>query len=187
MILKKLIKNALLPCLILASATHAHALTWNWSFAGEEGQFETDGASHAAGTYTLSNFSVTASVLGNTIGSTLSGAYTMSGFSTLPPYLMEWDGSSVTKWISSGVNSFDWWVFGEVASSGHYFFGWETTNINNPGHATFYPFNADTNNPSYRVSVVPAREAPKVPDSGSTVLLLALSGLGMLALKKRFS
>ncbi len=53
--------------LLIATNSRADQI-WIWSFANERGTFLTDGTASVPGTYTLIDFSVTASSAGGTIG-----------------------------------------------------------------------------------------------------------------------
>jgi hypothetical protein len=99
----------LLTVLILtALACSAHAaIEWTWTNTGtgtEQGTFITDGALVGnlapAGTYTVIDYSVTASAYGAPIGSVSSGEY----FINQPDIGFDWDGSAPTVfWRSSGT------------------------------------------------------------------------------------
>jgi hypothetical protein len=109
---------------------------WDWSFASETGQFQTDGFGSAPGTYVLIDFSVTSSSTGGTIGSLAGGAYSTPILSTSEPFSFVWDGTQVTQWLHSGLNGFDWWVFADVANPPEaYFFGSEIGSVNDPTRA----------------------------------------------------
>lgn len=143
--MKKLMKKILIVTAVMAIggfglAEKANAnIIWNWSFASEAGQFVTDGDSPIAGTYTMMDFSVTSSATGGTLGSLSGGNYATNAFSTYQPFSFDWDGSEVTKWNSEGFNTFDWWVFRDVAiPNQYYFFGWDTGNINDVTRGAHY-------------------------------------------------
>ncbi len=75
--------SALALVVSLIGVTKSEAsLIWSWSFAGETGQFVTDGVTPDPGIYTLEDFIVTSSSAGGTIGSIRSGEYSASGFGT---------------------------------------------------------------------------------------------------------
>jgi len=116
---------------------------WDWSFEGETGTFMTDGAAPGGvappGTYDLLDFSVTSSAAGEPIGSLSGGQYIASGFDTGLPYSFTWDGSAVTAWLKTGINTFDWWVFDTASEPNlYYFFGWAPPNTNDPTSAAVY-------------------------------------------------
>jgi len=127
------------------------SVVWNWSFETEAGQFITDGNSSAPGIYTLSDFSVTSSGTGGTIGSLSGGEYKTDNYlATLQPFTLIWDGFNVAQWLHSGLNSFDWWSFYDIPTSislvdrpwrTKYFFGWDTNNINDPTRAAHWDGN----------------------------------------------
>lgn len=158
---------------LLASASQATA--WDWAFAGESGTFTTDGTG-AAGTYTVSDFSVKASAVGSTLGSQSGGAYFSGPYSTGEPYTFDWDGSSVTGWHHlTGNNSFDWIVYGQTSDTDKsYFFGWDNGNVNNPKSAAYYSARVG----QVSVGQVSVSLATSVPEPETYALMLA--GLGVL-------
>jgi len=172
----KVIRSIGLVIGLLGLSLSANAnVIWDWSFGGETGQFETDGAAAGAGTFNLIDFSVTSSAVGGTIGSVSGGQYSDGPFSTLMPYSFSYDGSAVTQWTHSGSNLFDWWTFGSGSSSILYLFGWDFGNINDPTKGAWWIGNAAGQNGPATVTVTAARPSA-VPEPDS----LALIGLGLL-------
>jgi hypothetical protein len=170
---------------ILCVSMPAHAtVVWDWSIAGESGQFITDGTANgtaAAGNYTLIDFSVTSSATGGTIGSLSGGEYAADIFSTYEPFSFVWDGSSVTQWLESGTNGFDWWAFDDELAAGQsaYFFGWDTGNINDPARGAHW----DGNNAIPLAVGDIHMSVSAVPVPGAVWLFA--SGLGMLGWLRR--
>jgi hypothetical protein len=133
---------------------HANAeFVWDWN--GESGTFTTLESGGAAGTYTVTDFSVTVSALGETIGSASGGDYLIEGFSTFPQYTFDWDGSIVTGWHHEGPNTFDWHAYTSVDSGGSYLFAWDTDNNNDPSSAGFFNFGSHNVSGAVAVSYVP--------------------------------
>jgi len=170
---------------LFAIGTRAEAqVTWDWSFGSNTGKFFTDGVAPggvaAPGVYNLSDFSVTSSGDGGTIGSGSGGEYFMGSlpFLTGLPYSMTWDGSAVSLWSSAGYNAFDWWVFTDNANPpGAFMFGWGTGDLNTASQAVYYP------NPlSADVSV--RAEVTATPEP-ATLGLLALGMVGIAAVRRR--
>jgi hypothetical protein len=182
-------KNLLLALALVAATPASAAITWSWSFAGEAGTFVTDGelvaGVAAPGTYNLTDFSATASTVGATLGSLSGGQYNASGFSTNLPYAFSWNGSAVTFWDSAGGNSFDWWVFDDLAvAPGWYFFGWDTGNINDPTRAAFYT--GDINNPlTVGTVTVSVAGSGAIPEPATWAMLITGFGLIGTALRRR--
>lgn len=98
---------------LLAAQNAAAAVTWNWSFAGEEGIFVTDGDYSdgylAAGRYTMSNFGVTKSkympIADMFTISDFGLAYTTFGTGKEQPYTLDWSGSAVTQLNNSNPDT----------------------------------------------------------------------------------
>jgi hypothetical protein len=94
--------TALIAC--LAGETRAD-IPWTWSYASEAGTFVTDGElacdeSAPAGTYTILDFSVTASAFPGNVGSLSGGEYSENQ----PVQGFTWDGTQPTQWFrASGV------------------------------------------------------------------------------------
>ena len=171
---------ATLALFALSSASNANVI-WDWSFSGETGQFETDG-SGGAGTYNLIDFSVTSSSVGGTIGSLLGGEYVDGQFSTHTPYSFNYDGASVTSWLHSGSNTFDWWTFDSVSSNISYFFGWDSGNVNDPAMGAWWTANDIGLHGASNVTVT----ATSVPEPATIALLgLGLFGIGFAKRKSR--
>ena len=165
--------------LAIGSVANA-AVLWKWSFANETGTFTTSGTAAggvaAPGSYTLSDFSVTASQAGGTIGSLSGGQYVTCGYATDQPYSFDWNGNAVTQWNQSGANTFNWWVFDDVANlQDAYFFGWQTGNNNVASQAAFYDDLAypPLSQPSYAVTVSVAAASAAEPGT----LGMMLTGL----------
>jgi len=104
--------------MLLACPSARAEINWSWVNAGtgtESGTFTTDGetvgALAPAGSYTILDFSYTASVYGAPVGSVSGGTY----FIGMPDIGFEWDGSGATQfWRQSGAwtNGFGLWVTG---------------------------------------------------------------------------
>jgi hypothetical protein len=111
--------------LLLSAANSWADQIWMWSFAGERGTFVTDGTTAVPGTYTMIDFSVTASSAGGTLGSVSGGQYAAEGSDSVQPYSMKWDGQAVTMWSAAGFNSFNWWPFSDLIEPPKaYLFAW---------------------------------------------------------------
>ncbi|NRF66297.1 PEP-CTERM sorting domain-containing protein [Aquincola sp. S2] len=174
-------KKILALAALAAIAQSAQAdIVWNWSFAGETGQFVTDGTGGGAGTYNVIDFSVTSSAVGGTLGSLLGGQYTDGQFVTDMPYSFVYNGSAVTQWLHSGANSFDWLTFDSPTSSISYFFGWDSGNLNDPTKAAWWTGNAAGQHGAATVTVTVANAVPE-----PTPLALLALGLAGLALQAR--
>jgi hypothetical protein len=100
--------------LVLCAANSSADQIWIWSFTGEQGTFRTDGTDPVPGTYTMADFSVTASAAGGTLGSLSTGQYIAEGSDSVQPYSMQWDGHAVTLWSAAGFNGFNWWPFSDL-------------------------------------------------------------------------
>jgi hypothetical protein len=174
----KLTTSSLLAVFLVALAPSIAGanVIWDWSFDDSAGQFTTDGSDPSvAGVFTMIDFSVTSTGTSAALGSISGGQYSAGGFMTDDPYTMDWNGNSVTSWGHHGGNSFDWWAFDDLESVGHFFFGWETNNINTVDQAVYFLGNIAA--PSFTLSVAPIPEP-------STALLMGL-GLAVLGARRR--
>jgi len=159
------------------------SITWDWSFASEAGQYETDGTLSAGGaapnTYRVLDFSVTSSATGGTLGSLRGGQYTTRTHANREPYYFVWDGSGVTQWLHSGSNLFDWHVYEDATATswppGWYFFGWDIGNINDPTSGAHQGW---TTLAQGTISVSPAGVIIPEPSAFLIWCLLAVLGIG---------
>lgn len=153
---------------LAVSATSSNAsISWDWSFGSNSGQFTTTGTAvgnvASAGTYSITDFAVTSSGTGATLGSLLGGQYDDSDtYATNLPYSLVWDGSVVTSWIHSGLNSFKWLVFDDLSNSNYFFFGYETGNKNTPMQAIYTPYSTTSSALSINVSGVAPIPEPEI-------------------------
>jgi hypothetical protein len=144
---------ALTGALALASFSAQASIVWDWSFnsGAETGTFLTDDG--IGNTYGLTDFTVTSTSEGATLGSWSDLSYSTDAYATLDPYSFNWDGTAVTQWNQSGSNSFNWWVFEDVASGANsfaYLFGYANPNpddfqqaVNVPTSALYYDASQD--------------------------------------------
>lgn len=177
---RKIMKKTIAFIALLTIGANAHALVWDWSFAGETGQFITDGADHSGGTYNVTDFIVTSSTAGATLGSWSGGQYDDTVYTNGSPYSFDWDGSSVTNLHSSQGNWDNWFTFNDLSSSFFYVFGWETGNKNTISHASIYDFNAgccSQNSYVYNIAAAQVSEP-------TTFALLALGIAGLIVTRK---
>ena len=161
------IAHLVLFVFLAISATRSNAsITWNWSFGSNSGQFATTGTAigdvASPGTYWVTDFAVTSSGTGATIGSWLGGQYDDSDiiYVTSSPYSLVWDGSVVTSWYHSGGSNFDWLVFDDLSNSNYFFFGWETGNFNTAMQAVYYP--ESTTSSALSISVAAMIPEPEI-------------------------
>jgi hypothetical protein len=196
-----LLKALVIFTLGLTISTNALANTaWDWSFAGESGQFITDGdglleaGQPAAGTYLLQDFIVTSSSAGAALGSsgdTLSsflGDYAVVHPYAPPPYSFLWDGSQVTAWLNSRADSGDFWFISDTADTRYsYVFGADAEGLFDTSQATYVIVDSPGQAPSEYLAqgsiVVSASSVVPIP---AAVWLFgsALTGLGWLGRRK---
>ena len=168
----KLISSVAAAALV-ATCSASQAGTLNWAFQGESGTFTTSGniVVGTPGAFLITDFSVTATAVGATIGSEGSGAYQIGDYGTDAPYSLVWNGSTVTDWHKSAHNTFHWLVYRDVAKGDDFFFGWASPNINTIGSAAYYADSPITE------GMATFEPAPAVPEPAN----LALVALGLLA------
>lgn len=97
---------------------------WNWSFAGEEGLFRTDGQSGdvlTTKTFTILDFHVTKSDLGNLLGSISGGEY----YENQPTQGFEWNGALPNYFYRSGGALTNGASFNPVAPDPGDFYGFQ--------------------------------------------------------------
>lgn len=180
MLLKGIKTLSILLCIIACNAVQA-SIIWDWSFNGESGTFVSEGDSLAAGNLLVTDFTVSASLMGATLGSWSGGDYTPNEYGNTAPYWINWDGNSVTELISSGGNWNTWFTFNDLNSRVVYLFDYGTGNRNVQGSAMAYI--GDVNAPSYQYSINPtllsAPEIPQVPEP-STLAIFALGIWGVM-------
>lgn len=141
-------------------------IIWDWSFAGEAGQFITDGSlsggSALADTYTITDFIVTASASGMALGSLSGGEY----FDCCADSGFIWDGTTATQFFrfsGGATNGIDMFQTG--------------TNL-------FYVFELGTGGivdeySGPQISGALTLSAATVPEPGTFALLcIGLAGLG---------
>jgi len=177
----------LFTVILLSSKEKVEAsIIWDWSFDSNVGQFVTTGnasaGTAAAGTYLITDFVVTNSGSGATIGSWSTGEYDDTGFSTTSPYSLVWDGSTIVGWHHSGGNMFDWIVFKDLAKNNYFLFGWETGNKNTPTQAAYYPMSRVSSD--LYISVASNNSAP-VPEPASLVFGVISMGAVVCLRKNR--
>lgn len=180
-----LVQRIILFTLLAAASTASNAaIVWSWSFGSNAGQFTTTGTAVAgiasAGTYSVTDFAVTSSGTGATIGSWSGGQYDDAGFATNSPYSLVWDGAVVTDWGQSGGNTFDWLVFDDLLNSNHFFFGWQTGNINTAMQAVYYP--ASTTSSALSIAVA---NVTVVSEPGTIVLLSLAIAISAFASRRK--
>jgi PEP-CTERM motif-containing protein len=159
-------------------------IVWNWSFAGENGTFLTDGTAvgqvATPGTYVFKDFTVGFSAVGAPVGSVTGGQYVTSGFSdTFTPYSFVWNGSAVTEWDKTGLNDFNWWLFNNTAGLDFYEFGNTTSNENDPTQAVVYRNSIYLTHGEINV-------APAVPEPSTwAMMILGFVSVGYMAYRRR--
>lgn len=165
---------------LVALCSTSQAGTLDWSFQGESGTFTTSGNIQAgtAGTFTITDFSVTGTAVGATLGSEGSGAYQTGDFITIEPYTLDWNGSTVTNWHQSGSNTFNWLVYRDIATATDYFFGWASPNVNTIDSAAYYSLGSG----AVTEGLVTFEPAAAVPEPANLALLaLGLCAVGVSA------
>lgn len=194
--------------LLIISPNVLADITWQWSFNSESGYFLTDGTlveSEAPnGTYALLDFCVASSDTNGVIGSMGDGVYETGTFATDEPFTFTWDGSSVTAWLQSGNNAFNWHVYSVTegpTGNDSYFFGWTEPNVNDPTSAAHYVNTVALSVGTVTVGtssfnfedcravpkpVVPAMPVPALGRYSLAILTLMMLGMGWVGFR-RFS
>jgi hypothetical protein len=115
-------------------------LVWDWDFAGESGQFITDGTLAVDGRYNILDFVVLSSAAGATLGSWSDEQYSDVWQFNGSPYYFDWKGEEggVYEIFSAQLNWDNLFSFNDVSTDFVYLFGWETGNIENVAHAVAY-------------------------------------------------
>lgn len=113
---------SLILVLVVCAGAASAGIQWTWSnaFTGtEQGTFTTDGSYDGggapAGTYTILDYSVTASAWGLPMGSVSGGEY----YINQPTIGFDWDGSAPTVfWRSSGALTNGFWLWASTYTPG---------------------------------------------------------------------
>jgi PEP-CTERM motif len=181
--------GCLVTTLLLSAANSRADQIWIWSFAGERGTFLTDGTQAVPGTYTMIDFSVTASSAGGTLGSVSGGQYIAEGSESVQPYAMNWNGQAVTLWSAAGTNFFNWWPFSDLVDPPKaYFFGWRADpvsgQVNDVHSAALWSGSfAIIGGP---VAVRPAAEPGPVPEPATlSLFMFGIAGAGAQRCRRR--
>lgn len=136
------LKSILMTVILFAFAmgNAQGAMVWDWQFAGESGQFVTDGSDYAGGTYTITEFIVLQSAEGMPTGSMGDGTYIENTYAWTPPFFFVWDGTMVTDWGESATGSlyiaFQRNSPGWPSDQPNYFFGLQYPSTFNPALAS---------------------------------------------------
>src|SRR4029079_5487367 len=170
-----------LVLLLLSAASSSADQIWGWSFADERGTFRTDGLSPVPGTYTMIDFSVTASAASGTLGSISGGEYIAAGSDSVAPYTMKWGGQAGTLWSAAGFNSFNWWPFSDqVQPPKAYLFGFRAGpegQVNDVHSAALWSGSFPLT--QGLLTVAPSGGATVTPEPGTlSMLLLGAGALG---------